>query len=148
LAKVKARVPNCFPGNFPNFLCQFFLDFFCFIATSGVFQRWEFKNTTKTFCKKIVSKSFYQKFDRKSKTDFFSVFFNLLSRFWAFLGEGSSKTRLEKYRKNKSDPSPFLASDPPTHHGGHQFFFNWRPLGLGKLCRTQGAGRRAQGAGR
>jgi hypothetical protein len=37
----------------------------------------------KRFTKKIVSKSFYKKFDQKSKTDFFSIF--LLSRFWAFL---------------------------------------------------------------
>jgi hypothetical protein len=38
-----------------------------------------------------VSKSFYTKFGQKSKTHFFSIF--VLSRFWAFLGEGSSKTR-------------------------------------------------------
>jgi hypothetical protein len=31
------------------------------------------------------------KIDQKSKTDFFLDLF--LSRFWAFLGEGSSKTR-------------------------------------------------------
>jgi hypothetical protein len=63
--------------------CQFFLDFFCFIAFSGVSQRRELKSTTenrKRFAKKIVSKSFYQKIDQKSKTDF-------------FFGEGSSKTR-------------------------------------------------------
>jgi hypothetical protein len=53
--------------------------FFCFIAFSGVTQRWEFKNTQKTFLQKA--------FDQKSKT-VFSRFF--LSRFWAFLGEGSS----------------------------------------------------------
>jgi hypothetical protein len=47
-----------------------------------------------------------QKFDQKSKTDFFSVF--VLSCFGAFLGEGSSKTRLKQYQKNKSDPGPFL----------------------------------------
>jgi hypothetical protein len=29
----------------------------------------------------------------------------------------------KKYRKNKSDPSPFSYSDPPTHHGGHRFCF-------------------------
>jgi hypothetical protein len=44
------------------------------------------KTLQKIFCKKIVSKSF----TKKSKTDFFSI---CLSRFWAFLGEGSSKTR-------------------------------------------------------
>jgi hypothetical protein len=45
------------------------------------------KTLQKTFYKKIVSKSFYKKFDQKSKTDFFSNCF--LSRFWAFLDEGS-----------------------------------------------------------
>jgi hypothetical protein len=83
------------------------------------------KHYKKRFTKKIVSKSFYKKFDQKSKTDFFSKF--VFSRFWAFLDEGSSKTRLKKYRKHKPDPSPFSYSDPPTHHGGHRFFF-WRPL--------------------
>jgi hypothetical protein len=34
----------------------------------------------------------------------------------------------KKYQKNKSDPSPLLASDPPTHYGGHRFLF-WRLLG-------------------
>jgi hypothetical protein len=69
---------------------------------------------------------------------FFLDFF-LKSRFWAFLGEGSSKTRSKKYRKNKSDPSPFLASDPPTHHGGHRFFFNWRPLACHCHCHCRTA---------
>jgi hypothetical protein len=36
-----------------------------------------------------ISKSVYKKIDKKSQTDFFSIFFSL---FWAFLGEGSSKT--------------------------------------------------------
>jgi hypothetical protein len=51
------------------------------------------KTLQKTFYKKIVSKGFYKKIDQKSKskTDFFSIFFK--SPFWAFLGEGSSKTR-------------------------------------------------------
>jgi hypothetical protein len=47
-----------------------------------------------------------------------------------FLDEGSSKTRLKKYRKNKSDPSPFSYSDPPTHHGGPRLFFVAGPLKL------------------
>jgi hypothetical protein len=79
------------------------------------------KHYKKRFTKKIVSRSFYKKIDQKSKTDFFSNF--VLSLFWTFLDEGSSKTRLKKYRKNKSDPGPFSCSDPPTHHGGHRFFF-------------------------
>jgi hypothetical protein len=104
-----------------KFRCQFFLDFFCFIAFSGVFQRREFKNTTKNVLpKKIVSKSFYKKFDQKSKTDFFSNFFNHV--FGRFSMRGVQKHD-KKYRKNKSDPIPFSYSDPPTHHGGPRFFF-------------------------
>jgi hypothetical protein len=34
------------------------------------------KTLQKTFYKKIVSKSFYEKNDQKSQTDFFSIFFN------------------------------------------------------------------------
>jgi hypothetical protein len=49
------------------------------------------KHYKKRFAKKIMSKTFYKKFDQKSKTDFFSKI--ILSRFWAFLDEGSSKTR-------------------------------------------------------
>jgi hypothetical protein len=61
------------------------------IAFSGVSQRWEFKNTTKkTFYKKIVWKSFYTKKSTKNPKPIFFDF--VLSRFWAFLGEGSSKT--------------------------------------------------------
>jgi hypothetical protein len=45
----------------------------------GVSQRWEFKDQRhykKRFAKKMVSKSLYKKFDQKSKTDFFSIFFS------------------------------------------------------------------------
>jgi hypothetical protein len=68
------------------------IDFCFFVLFLGVSQRGEVKGTAKTFCKNIVSKSFYKKNDKNSKTDFSSVLF--ISRFWAFLGEveGSSKT--------------------------------------------------------
>jgi hypothetical protein len=68
------------------------------------------KTQQKTLYKKIVPKSFY----KKSATppppppmilDFFGDHV-----FGAFLGEGSSKTLLQKHRENKSDPGPFLAS--------------------------------------
>jgi hypothetical protein len=40
------------------------------------------KTLKKTFCKKIVSKSFYKKFDKRSKTDFFSQFvYHVFRRF-------------------------------------------------------------------
>jgi hypothetical protein len=49
----------------------------------------------KRFTKNLVEK-FYKKIDQKSKTSF-SRF--CLSRFWALLGEGSSKTRFKKISK-------------------------------------------------
>jgi hypothetical protein len=125
----KVRVEN-FSQNFDkNFDVSFSSTFFALSHFRVFFSDGSSKTLQKTFCNKIVSKSFYKKIDQKSKTDFFSNIF--LSRFWAFLEEGSSKTRFKKYRKNKSDPSPFLASDPPTHHGGHRNFFYWRPLAMG-----------------
>jgi hypothetical protein len=53
--------------------------------------------------------------------------------------QGEFKNAINKYEKNKSDPSPFLASDPPTHHRGHRFFFNWRWRPLDARC-TVGPG--------
>ena len=53
---------------FPR-LFLFYRVFGCFSAM-GVQKHYK-----KRFAKKIVSKSFYKKFDQKSKTDFFSIFF-------------------------------------------------------------------------
>jgi hypothetical protein len=104
-----------------KFRCQFFLDFFCFIAFSGVFLATGVqKHYKKRFTKKIVSKGFYKKFDQKSKTDFFSIFFNHV--FGRFSMRGVQKHNKKKIEK-KSDPSPYSYSDPPTHHGGHRFVF-------------------------
>jgi hypothetical protein len=55
------------------------------------------KALQKTFCEKNRVENFYQKFDKKSKTDFFSILFYHV--FGAFLGEESKKTRLKKYRE-------------------------------------------------
>jgi hypothetical protein len=101
--------------------CQFFLDFFLFYRVSGVSQRWEFKNTTKNVLQNKSCRKVFTKNSTKNPKPTFSRFF--LSRFWAFLDEGRPKTRLKKCRKNKSDPSPFSYSDPPTHHGGPRLFF-------------------------
>jgi hypothetical protein len=104
----KVRVEN----NFQNFDQNSDVSF---SSTSVVLSRFRVffsdgssKKQQQNVFTKIVSKSFCKKFDQKSKPTF-SRFF--LSRFWAFLGEGSSKTRLKKYQKNKSNPSPFLAFD-------------------------------------
>jgi hypothetical protein len=58
---------------------------FCFIEFLGLSQRWEFKDTKKTFCKRILSKSVYKKIDKNTQNRFFSRFVS--SRFWAFPGE-------------------------------------------------------------
>jgi hypothetical protein len=49
------------------------------------------KTLQKTFCKTNRVEKFVQKIDQKSKNRIFLEF--VLSRFWAFLGEGSLKTR-------------------------------------------------------
>jgi hypothetical protein len=82
------------------------------------------KHYKKRFTKQIVSKKFYNKFDQKSKTDFFLgfVFKNTI--------RGSD---WKKKSTKKSDPIPFSYSDPPTHHEGHRFCF-CRPLAAGCLA--------------
>jgi hypothetical protein len=88
-----------FDKNFDVSSSSAFL-FFCFIAFSGVFQRWEFKSTTKNVLqKKSCRKVFNTKFDQKPKIQnrLFSNFF--LSRSWAFLDEGSKKTRQKNIEK-------------------------------------------------
>jgi hypothetical protein len=87
----KVHVEN-FSKNFDkNFDVSFSSTFFCFIAFSGVFQRWEFKSTTKHVLQKKSWRKVLTKNSTKNPKPIFSRF--LLSRFWAFLGEGSSKTR-------------------------------------------------------
>jgi hypothetical protein len=75
--------------------------------------RWDFKNTTKNILqgshKTVVSKGFYNKNRQKPKTDCLSA---LLSRFWAFLGEGSSKTPQKNVKKRYLTLVIFL---PLTH---------------------------------
>jgi hypothetical protein len=70
------HVENFFQNFDKVFSMSVFLDFFCFITFSGVSQRWESKNTTKDFLqKKIVSNGFHKKFNKKTQTIFFSIFF-------------------------------------------------------------------------
>jgi hypothetical protein len=94
-------------------------------------QRWEFKNTTKNFGTKSLSKSFYNKTDKNPKPNFLGF---VLSCFWVFLGAGSSKT------PKKNTPffcvalSFFLASDPPTYNGGHRLFFFAAPCPAPRRC--------------
>jgi hypothetical protein len=104
----------------PDRYCQFFLDFFVFIAFSGYYQRWEFKNTTKNVLQKIVSQSFYKTIDTKSKTYFFIDFF--VTFFWRFSVRGVQKPFKTKHPGGKkSGLVLFFDSDLPTH-GGPRFF--------------------------
>jgi hypothetical protein len=69
LQKAKSPWRKNFPEKSKMFsMSSFSSTFFCFIAFSDVSQRWEFKNTTNY--KKIMSKSFYKKIDKKPIVDF------------------------------------------------------------------------------
>jgi hypothetical protein len=72
------------------------------------------KNTKKNVLQKSPVETFLQKKRPKIQNRLLLDFFYHV--FWAFLGEGSSKTPLKKYR-GKTDLGPFLASIVPTHHG-------------------------------
>jgi hypothetical protein len=61
----KVHVENFPQNNRPRFGCQFPLDFFRFVAFSGVSQRWDFKTHKKTLCKKHRVERFLQKNDQK-----------------------------------------------------------------------------------
>jgi hypothetical protein len=68
----------------------------------------------KTFYKKNPCRKVFAKKNDKNPKPIFSRF--LLSRFWAFLGEGSSKTRYKNLTKKVTSPGTFLASEEPTNH--------------------------------
>jgi hypothetical protein len=78
------------------------------------------KTLQKAFYKKIVSKGFTKKSTKNPKPIFSRIFFYHV--FGRFSMRGVQKHD-KKHQKNKFDPSPFSYSDPPTHHGGHRFFF-------------------------
>jgi hypothetical protein len=77
---------------------------------------------SKTFYKHIVSKSFYKKIKKTTKTDFPRFF---LSRFWAFLGEGSLKNPKQNIEKiNMTLVLFWPLTHPPT-----TWVTAWRPRG-------------------
>jgi hypothetical protein len=87
-----ARVENFFQNFDQNFDVSFSSTFFVLSRFRVFFSDGSSKALQKTFYKKIVSKSFYQKVRPEVQNRLFLDFF--LSRFWVFLGdEGSSKTR-------------------------------------------------------
>jgi hypothetical protein len=83
------------------------------------------KTLQKRFYKNNRVEKFLQKVRPKIPNRLFLDFFSHV--FGRFSMRGVKKHD-KKDRKNKSDPGPFSYSDPPTHHGGHRFFF-WRPHG-------------------
>jgi hypothetical protein len=82
---------------------------FCFIAFSGGSQRWKFKKNLQKNPNPICFS--------------FLGFGFVLSRFRAFLGEGSSKTREKISRKKLNSPGTFLTPEEPTNHAKARFFF-------------------------
>jgi hypothetical protein len=68
------------------------------------------KTLKKTFYKKVVSKSFYKQIEKNRNR--LSLGF-VLSRFWAFLGEGSKKNTTKTLGNS---PGTFLVPEEPTHH--------------------------------
>jgi hypothetical protein len=83
------------------------------------------KTLQKTFCKEDRVEKLLQKNRPKIQNRFFlDLFYHVFGRFSV---RGDQKHD-KKISKNESDPSPFLASDPPTHHGGPRCFF--RSLGF------------------
>jgi hypothetical protein len=120
----KVRVEN-FPQNFDkNFDVSFSSTFFVLSHFRVFFSDGISKTLQKTFCKKNRVEKFLQKIRPEVQNRLFLDF--VYHVFGRFLVRGVQKHD-KKYLKQKSVPSPFLASDPPTH-GSHRFCFYWRPL--------------------
>jgi hypothetical protein len=109
-------------------VCQFFLGFFCFIAFSGVSQRWEFKYTTKNFLQrqKIVSKGFCKKIDKRSKTD--PPPWRFFDHVYGRLSVRGVKKNEKKKRKKKTNPVHFLPTRNQPTTSGFVGFFGECPL--------------------
>jgi hypothetical protein len=115
----KVHVGNYFQKIYKNFDVSF-SSTFLFYRVFGCFSRWEFKNTPKSFATNIVSKSFYKTFDQKSKTDFFSIFFNHV--FGRFSVRGVQKHDKKISHKNLTTSLFRTPTHPPTT-GVTAFFF-------------------------
>jgi hypothetical protein len=107
---------------------------FLFYRVFGCFSAMRVQKRHKKRLPKNRVEKFLQKNRQKIQTRFFLDF--LLSRFWAFLGEGSSKTRQKISKTNLTSPGTFLApeergTNQPTNHVKVRRFFLERPLELG-----------------
>jgi hypothetical protein len=92
----------------------------------GVFQRWEFKNTTKKFCKTDRVETFFPKRRQKIQNRFFldCLKKNVFGRFSVRTARGVQK--LNKTKTNKQNLTLVLIwssthPHPPTT--GHRFYF-------------------------
>jgi hypothetical protein len=94
---------------------------FCFIAFSGVSQRWEFKNTQKTFCNKHRVEKFLQNIRPKIQNRFFLDF--VYHVFGRFSVRAVQKHDLKKSEKNPT-PSFFRTPTHPPTTGVTDFFFS------------------------
>jgi hypothetical protein len=65
--------------------------------------------------------SFSKKSTKKSKTDFFSIFFYHV--FGRFSVRGVQKHEKKISKKNLTSPGTFLASEEPTNHPKARHFF-------------------------
>jgi hypothetical protein len=70
--------------------------------------------------------SFSKKSTKKSKTDFFSIFFYHV--FGRFSVRGVQKHEKKISKKNLTSPGTFLASEEPTNHPKARHFFFLVPL--------------------
>jgi hypothetical protein len=125
----KKSMSKTFPKKIDKNFDVSFSSNFCFIAFSGVSQRWEFKNTTKNVLQKKSCRKVFTKNSTKNPQPTFSriVFYHVFGRFSMRGVQKHDKKNIKKINLTL-DPSPFSYFDPPTHHGGHRFFFGG-PLG-------------------
>jgi hypothetical protein len=95
-----------------------FIEFFILSRFRVFLSNGGLKALKKTFCKNNRVEKFLQNIRPKIQNRFFSRYFHHV--FGRFSVRGVQKHDVNKISKKKSDPGPFLASDPPTHHGGHR----------------------------
>jgi hypothetical protein len=85
--------------------------FFCFIAFSSAFHRWELKKQQKIFCKQILSKTNRNK---KIQTDFSSIFFHQVFGRFSVRGVKTMLKKLKNHPKNLTLVLFWPLTHPPT----------------------------------
>jgi hypothetical protein len=90
------------------------------------------KHYKKRFAKKVASKSFYKAIDQKSKTDFFTIFFNHV--FGRFSMRGVQKRDKKNIKKINLTPVLFRTLTHPPTTGVADFFSSGGPLAAGVWC--------------